>query len=71
MAILRYGVGEIPEGWAGGFMIKCNYEDVDTWAHDNLENPKNNIIIKNYGYNLCEVMLRKRKDLTLALLRWK
>lgn len=61
---------DLPEGWAGQMMVTSNSDIVETWAYESIYNPGHNIIIKNYGHNLCKVQVRKRYDYELVLLRW-
>jgi hypothetical protein len=67
---MKYDYDELPGGWAGRTMINSDSDEVETWAYATLSNPRSNIIIKNYGVELCEVLVRKQSDFTLVKLRW-
>jgi hypothetical protein len=61
---------DIPYGWAGCLMINADSDDVERWAHEIIFRDHKNLIITNYGPNLCKAIVRKPQDLTLFVLRW-
>lgn len=57
-------------GWAGTVMCHADVDDVRQWCRDTIENSDRNTYFNYYGHSLCELVVRRKKDLMLARLRW-
>ena len=69
---------KLPYGWAGAYSIPNTtnfddffqmYSDLVDWIKENISNPYSNAHWAKFG-DCIYVQVRKRKDLTLFMLRW-
>ena len=56
--------------WAGTVMCHADVDDVRQWCRDTIKNSDRNIYLKYYGDGLCGLVVRHKKDLMLARLKW-